>query len=148
MYPEEVSRVLSVKGMRRLTGRTVSTRSRIAIELRQVRKVGFAIDDESYCPGLLRVAAAVTDERGQPLGAISISGPSIRITRDRLNELGKFVRSVADDLSSELGGRRFAGGSHETGNVATSAAAKISALREERAVKKPPLCAAKLSVTP
>lgn len=108
MYPEEVSRVLSVKGMRRLTGRTMSTRSRIAIELRRARKAGFAIDDEEYCLGLRCVAAAMTDEHGQPLGAISISGPSIRITRDRLQELGKLVSSVADELTGELGGKRDA----------------------------------------
>jgi IclR family transcriptional regulator, acetate operon repressor len=132
MYPEEVSRVLSVKGMRRLTGRTMSTRSRIAIELRRARKAGFAIDDEEYCPGLRCVAAAVTDEHGQPLGAISISGPSIRITRDRLQELGKLVSSVADELTGELGGKRDA----LDPDLSTAISPKISTLRKVRTSKK------------
>jgi IclR family acetate operon transcriptional repressor len=77
MYPEEVSRVLSGERHAAADRTHQSTRSRVAIELRRARKAGFAIDDEEYCPGLRCVAAAVTDEHGQPLGAISISGPSI-----------------------------------------------------------------------
>jgi IclR family acetate operon transcriptional repressor len=132
MSGEEASRVLSVKGMRRLTGHRVGTASQIAIELGEVRKAGFAIDDEEYSPGLRCVAAAVTDHNGLPLGAISISGPSVRIRRDRLRKLGTFVRSMAEELTAELGGRRVPAASHESSNVGKSAASKISASREGR----------------
>ena len=135
MSAEEVSRVLSVKGMRRLTGRTVGTASQIATELSEVRKAGFAIDDEEYSPGLRCVAAAVTDHDGLPLGAISISGPSVRIRRDRLRKLGTFVRSMAEELTAELGGRRVLAVSPEPSNVWKSATSKISASREGRTSK-------------
>ena len=57
-------------------------------------------------PGLRCVAAAVLNEHSEPIGAISISGPAIRVARERLPQLGSLVRSIAGELTLELGGRR------------------------------------------
>jgi IclR family acetate operon transcriptional repressor len=105
MPPDEVARILAARGMTRLTQKTIDTPARMAPELAKVRATGYAIDDEEYSPGLRCVAAAVADERGRPLGAVSISGPVIRVTRDRLQELGSLVRSIADELTRDLGGK-------------------------------------------
>jgi IclR family acetate operon transcriptional repressor len=105
MTPEEVGRILSAKGMTRFTQRTIDAPPRLAVQLDEVRANGYAIDDEEYSPGLRCIAAAIADEQGRPLGAISISGPSIRVARERFAELGALVRSIADELSQELGGR-------------------------------------------
>lgn len=76
--------------------------------------------------------AASLPQHGQPLGAISISGPSIRITRDRLQELGKLVSSVADELTGGLGGKRDA----LDPDLSTAISPKISTLRKVRTSKK------------
>jgi IclR family acetate operon transcriptional repressor len=71
----------------------------------EVRNAGYAVDDEEYSAGMRCVAAAVLDEHSEPIGAISISGPTIRVARERLPQLGSLVRSVAGELTRELGGR-------------------------------------------
>ena len=104
MRPQEVSRILTTKGMARFTPRTVASPAQMAIELNDVRAAGYAVDDEEYSAGLRCVAAAVLDEHGEPIGAISVSGPAIRVTRERLPRLGCLVRAFADELTLELGG--------------------------------------------
>ena len=42
---------------------------------------------------------------GRPLGALSVSGPSMRVTRERLAGAWALVRSVADELTQALGGK-------------------------------------------
>jgi IclR family transcriptional regulator, acetate operon repressor len=128
MEPEEVGRILAAKGMTRLTQRTLDNPTRLAAQLTKVRIAGYAADDEEYSPGLRCVAAAVTDEYGGPVGALSISGPTIRVTRERLEELGLLVRSIADELTLELGGKVCApAGKGETlpGRPETSTMRKI-----------------------
>jgi IclR family acetate operon transcriptional repressor len=126
MPPDEVTRILAAKGMTRLTQRTIDTPALITAQLAEVRAVGYAIDDEEYSPGLRCVAAAVADEMGRPLGAVSISGPGIRVTRERVRELGPLVRSIADELSLKLGGK--IGSAPEIG-PAPSSRAQVSTMR-------------------
>ena len=106
MRPEEVNRILTVRGMARFTRNTIDTPAHMAIHLAEVRTIGYAVDDEESSPGLRCVAAAVLNEHSEPIGAISISGPAIRVARERLPQLGLLVRSIANELTLELGGRR------------------------------------------
>jgi IclR family transcriptional regulator, acetate operon repressor len=108
MQPEEVLRILAEKGMTRFTNRTIDTPARMAIGLAEVQSVGYAVDDEEHTLGLRCVAAAVLDQHREPIGAISISGPAGRVVRDRLPQLGLLVRSIADELTLEHGGKILA----------------------------------------
>ena len=90
--------------MTKLTVRTTNTLGRLTAELAGVRTAGYAVDDEEYAPGVRCVAAAVAGETGAPLCALSISGPTIRVTRDRLPALGALVRTIAAELTADMGG--------------------------------------------
>jgi IclR family acetate operon transcriptional repressor len=92
-------------GLPVFTPRTIDTPPRLLRHLEQVRQQGFAVDDEEYTAGLRCVAAAVVDENGVPLGAVSVSGPTVRIPPERIGELGATVRRIAEELTMELGGR-------------------------------------------
>ena len=41
---------------------------------------GWSVDDEERYPGMRCVAAAIFNEFGEPIGGISISGPTVRVT--------------------------------------------------------------------
>lgn len=119
MRPEEVSRILTTKGMTRFTPKTIDTPAKMAVQLGEVRAVGYAVDDEEYSPGLRCVAAAVLDEHSEPIGAISISGPAIRVARERLPQLGSLVRSIARELTLELGGAPVAAAPKRASEIST-----------------------------
>jgi IclR family acetate operon transcriptional repressor len=104
----ELTRIIQKHGLRRVTDRTLDTPRRLRAALEQVRERGYAIDDEEHAVGLRCVAAPVFDEHGQPVAALSLSGPGARVTEQRLAELGTLTKRVANELSAELGGHSAA----------------------------------------
>lgn len=87
------------------TDRTHTTARALAHDLRRVRQRGYAIDDEENEPGLRCVAAPVLDAAGHPVAAVSISGPTIRITADNVRYFGQAVIFAAASISRALGHR-------------------------------------------
>ncbi|MDD0429633.1 IclR family transcriptional regulator C-terminal domain-containing protein, partial [Shigella sonnei] len=49
------------------------------------------------------IASAIYDDVGRVVAAISISGPSSRLTEDRFVSQGELVRDTARDISTVLG---------------------------------------------
>jgi DNA-binding IclR family transcriptional regulator len=74
-------------------------------ELDQVRRRGYAVDDEENEPGVGCIAGAIFDSTGQPVAAISISGSAHRIlTHSRV--IAEAIVEACDSVSRSLG---FAG---------------------------------------
>lgn len=102
---DEFERVLTERGLDRVTTNTLHTVDTLRANLNEVRQQGFACDREEHAIGLHCVAACLHDEHGTPLAAISVSGPVARIPETRLLELGELVRSTAAEITARLGGR-------------------------------------------
>ncbi|SFU51188.1 IclR family transcriptional regulator [Halomonas korlensis] len=102
---DEFERVLDERGLARVTENTLHTPETLREGLLEVRRQGFACDREEHAIGLHCVAACLHDEHGNPLAAISVSGPVARIPEARLLELGKMVRDTAAEITASLGGR-------------------------------------------
>jgi IclR family acetate operon transcriptional repressor len=100
----EVTRILQRHGLPRITERTLDTPKRLRADLAAIRARGYAIDDEEHAIGLRCVAAPVFDEHGAPAAGLSLSGPSARVTPERLPALGALAASIAGELSHATGG--------------------------------------------
>ena len=100
----DLAKALQRQPMRRLTEKTIVNRTALRDELALTRERGFAIDDEEHAFGLRCVAGLVFDEFGEPMAAISISGPTARISSERIAHLGEVVRRKADEITAQLGG--------------------------------------------
>jgi IclR family KDG regulon transcriptional repressor len=70
--------------------------------LDDARSRGYALADEEFEPGLVAAASPVRDFRGRIVAAVNVSAPKFRFGA-RLEEAGARVRTVADDLSRDLG---------------------------------------------
>lgn len=101
-----VAQILERRGLARFTERTIDSPAELRAEFEQVRRLGYALDDEEHAIGLRCVAAPIFDENGQPLAAISLSGPNARLVDARLGELGSAVAQTAADITAVLGGRK------------------------------------------
>ena len=106
MPQQRVEQILQYRGLARYTERSIDNAAQLYAELERVRQLGYALDDEEQAVGLRCVASAIFDENGQALAAISLSGPTARITDNRLDELGIAVRHSADEITQSLGGYR------------------------------------------
>lgn len=85
--PEERTReILDRRGMPEITDHTITDPATLLEELETVREQGYAQNDEEQIRGARAVGAAVTDHDGDVLGAVSISGPTSRITDRKFNE--------------------------------------------------------------
>ena len=76
------------------------------LELERVRSDGYATTWEELEEGLCSVAAPVRGSRGTVIAAISVSAPTVRMTRAELDALARPLMLAADELSARLG---FAG---------------------------------------
>jgi len=100
--PAELRRLLS-KPLERLTPRTIVDRATLEKQLQRVREDGYAFTLEELEVGLNAVAAPVRDSRGEVIAALSMSGPSYRVSPQRLGELGEMTRQAADAISRRMG---------------------------------------------
>jgi IclR family acetate operon transcriptional repressor len=101
--PEEgVQRILA-RELSAFTERTVTDAERLLKELEQIRQQGYGIAEEELEMGLSAAAAPIWSHEGQVAATISISGPSFRLPRERLVELGIESKQVADTISQQMG---------------------------------------------
>lgn len=97
-------RVLANPVLPQVTAATITSRDALERALEEVRALGYAVDDEEHALGLRCVAAPVFDETGQPVMAMSISGPTARLESERLSVLGRMVAQAADEATRDFGG--------------------------------------------
>jgi len=102
--PARMAAILKRIPYPRLTERTLADAAALRAELEQVRLRGYAVDDEEHSCGMRCVAAAIFDENGDAVAAISMTGPSARITAERLPALGVSVMRTADRITAAIGG--------------------------------------------
>jgi IclR family acetate operon transcriptional repressor len=87
----ELDEILKQRGLARMTAKTIVTPADLKAELKTIRERGYAIDNEEAEEGGRCVGAAVLGPNGRPVGAISTSAPSFRLTLER-------VPAVADSV--------------------------------------------------
>jgi DNA-binding IclR family transcriptional regulator len=89
------------ESLERLTPQTIVEREEIARDLAQTRERGWATAVEELEPGLWAIAAPLHGDSGV-LGALSISGPTIRLQDGQLEELGRLLVAEAQGVSARL----------------------------------------------
>ena len=92
--------------LHRETAHTLVTVEDLKRDLEKVRAHGYAVDNEEIVVGLRCVAAVIYDEHSSPLAALSVSGPTARITEQRIPVLGEAVAGIAAEITAEIGGQR------------------------------------------
>lgn len=100
-------RYLSYMGFERYNARTITTREAYLEELENVRKLGYALDNEEELNGVICIGAPILNYTGYPCGAIWISGPKDRLSKEAIRNSAGYIRQIAQDISEELGFRRI-----------------------------------------
>jgi len=96
--------VLADRKLESYTEATIVDGAKLLEQLRVVQLEGYAVDLEECAPGLRCVAAPVRDANARVVAALSLSGPSLRLSEDRLHgEVARSITDAAARLSQELG---------------------------------------------
>jgi len=102
---DKVEEIIRKKGLARLTENTITSPEMLQQELEKIRKQGYAIDDEECEVGAKCLAAPIKDYTNQVVAAVSISGPSVRLTEEKLEKLVDVVKETAYKISQKIGYR-------------------------------------------
>ena len=103
LSPDLLEAYLAHTTLQGFTPRTITSAEQLRAELEIARQQGFALDDEERELGVCCVAAPIFDRFGHCLAALSISGPTARMSIERARALGSLVRQAADACSAQLG---------------------------------------------
>ena len=85
------------------TPHTLISADQLRAELGRVRERGYAIDDEESTIGVRCFAVPVLDAQREAIAAISVSGPTARMTDARAPEVVRAIRAAAAGISVRLG---------------------------------------------
>ena len=99
---EEINRILA-GDMKRFTDKTITDLPALLESLRLVRRNGYAIDCEEFLPGVICVGAAIRDQAGTVIGAISASTPTMRASEEHIALMRQEITAAARGLSVEFG---------------------------------------------
>jgi DNA-binding IclR family transcriptional regulator len=100
---KERTALLAGAGLTKVTPRTLSAKTKLEKNLAEARERGYAWSLEELEIGLNAMAAPIRDRDGDVVAAVSASGPSYRLTEERLHELSSMLLKGAEEISHRIG---------------------------------------------
>lgn len=104
LEPERVAAIARKAGLEAFTAKTLSSLPALTGDLDEILRRGWSVDDEERNEGMRCVAAAIFNEFGEPVGGVSVSGPTVRVTHERLGQIGPWVAEAAAEVTKMIGG--------------------------------------------
>ena len=102
--PEDrVNEILRRTKFERFTHHTVATAEALRVEIEKTRRRGYAMDDEELEDGLRCIAVPVLDAQRLPVAAVSVSGPSFRVTAQKLPSIANHLLQCVRGISTDMG---------------------------------------------
>ena len=92
---DDAERLLGPDPLERFTANTITNRQALSAHLATIRKQGYAVSSEELDVGVLGVGIPLLDWAGHPVGAISVTGPRLRLDDTRPNVLAPVLRDAA-----------------------------------------------------
>lgn len=85
------------------TPNTVTKLADLKACLKKIAREGVAYDDEELYLGVRCVGAGIRDAEDEIVACVGVSGPSVRLTRERMMEIAPDVKKCAMQISIDLG---------------------------------------------
>ncbi len=86
------------------TEATLADADALVAELAETRRRGWAIDNEEHTLGMRCIAAPIFDEKSRAIAAVSISGPTIRVTDEAIETIAEHTVAAAKEITKAIGG--------------------------------------------
>ncbi|WP_305094009.1 IclR family transcriptional regulator [Prescottella sp. R16] len=68
----------------------------------KIRRQGYSVNEQGLSTGITALGAAILGPRGEPIGSVSVSGPSSRMTPDKFEFFGRAVCEAAQQVHAAL----------------------------------------------
>lgn len=100
---KEIRQIWEESIIEQKTEKTITDYNQMLVILEEVKRNGYALDDEENEEGVRCIASCLRGYGKNVKYAFSISGPISRMTKERVEELAVDVKKVQEELSRELG---------------------------------------------
>ena len=100
---EKVKEILSEKGMPAHTEYTYTNEEDLFQDLQRIRQYGYALDLEENEYGITCVAIPLFDYNNHVCAAVSVSGSTIRMTKEKMEKLYPRMTEIGQQISLRLG---------------------------------------------
>jgi DNA-binding IclR family transcriptional regulator len=90
-------------GFPKFTDHTITSMEALKKELLQVKKQGYAMDNEECEAGVRCIAVPVRNFSGEVVAGISLSAPVTRLDKQRVDEIIVYLKEISAHASKELG---------------------------------------------
>jgi DNA-binding IclR family transcriptional regulator len=90
-------------GFTKFTDTTITSMDSLKKEIAQIRKQGYAIDNEECEEGVKCVAVPVWNFSGEVAAGISVSAPVTRLDKERTGQIVQYLKNIGEKASKELG---------------------------------------------
>ncbi|MEJ2376488.1 MAG: IclR family transcriptional regulator [Pseudolabrys sp.] len=84
------------------TDNTITDPAKLEQELQKIRRSGASIDNQEFLAGVVCVAVPVHGPNGQPVAAIAVSAPAVRMTVEKATQHVPLMKAAATRLSSTI----------------------------------------------
>jgi IclR family acetate operon transcriptional repressor len=110
---ESRENTLSTIAFQPATPKTIMNLLHFRQELDKIRRQGYAVDDEEAVQGARCVSSPILNSSGEPVAAVSVSGPVTRVSPSQVAALAGAVTAAARAISAAMG---FSQREHEAAN--------------------------------
>ncbi len=100
---EAIEQIVSTIRFVRYTPKTLASKEALLKALERVRRRGYAIDDQEIEVGVRCIGAPIFDDRRRAIAAVSVSGPTSRITAQSMPEIAERLLLCCREISASLG---------------------------------------------
>lgn len=101
-YPKELIEEFASRKLYAYTEKTITEKEKLLSELELTRQRGYAVDDMEHEYGIRCVAMPVHNRQGKVEAAVSISGPSPRFEKERVQELAALLGKTVQRIEKRL----------------------------------------------
>ncbi len=99
MAPSQRQRLLAHAPLEAYTPKTLTQMAQLEKEFKQIKRQGFALDNEEFLPGLLCVAVLVPNTYGRSNLCVAVQAPIMRLTHEKALQLLPALQRAAEALS-------------------------------------------------
>lgn len=103
MSDEERNRVIELTNLKPVNPAASTDRRSFLAEIEDVRRTGYAVSIGDVTVGAAAIAAPVFDAASKIATVVSVRGPEVRMSAERMEQIAPLVVEKARDISQELG---------------------------------------------
>lgn len=103
MSDEQIRDIWEHSDIRKFTEYTITDYGEFSERINEIRRCGYALDEEENELGVRCIAVSLKDFYGKPAYAVSISAPISRMDDDRIQEFQKLILETKENIRAEMG---------------------------------------------